>query len=394
MTGSVVEPGRVVGMLGGGQLGAMFAATARRMGYRVAVWDPDRDAPAHRWADHSFASAFDDDETYDRFANLVGVVTYEWENIPIGLCERLEEDGPVRPAARILRVVQDRIEQKSFLHAQGFPVAAFSIMTSPEQLGRLGELGYPCICKTATAGYDGKGQWKIAGEEDLRLVQTALHAAARPGSRWIVEKFLDFERELSLMVVRGVRGEVRVYPLAENLHEDGILRRTAVPAAVSAGVAAEATALAERLVSALGGVGVFCLELFLMKNGDLLINEVAPRPHNSGHYTLDACTVSQFEQQARAVCGLPLGEVRLLSPAAMINLIGDEVERLCAESDLSELLAVPGAVPHLYGKRTVRARRKMGHVTFVAPLLETAVARADAFRSRLARFAPDSVKQS
>ena len=254
-------------MLGGGQLGAMFAATARRMGYRVAVWDPDRDAPAHRWADHSFASAFDDDETYDRFANLVGVVTYEWENIPIGLCERLEEDGPVRPAARILRVVQDRIEQKSFLHAQGFPVAAFSIMTSPEQLGRLGELGYPCICKTATAGYDGKGQWKIAGEEDLRLVQTALHAAARPGSRWIVEKFLDFERELSLMVVRGVRGEVRVYPLAENLHEDGILRRTAVPAAVSAGVAAEATALAERLVSALGGVGVFCLELFLMKNG-------------------------------------------------------------------------------------------------------------------------------
>ena len=381
-------------MLGGGQLGAMFAAAARRMGYRVAVWDPDRDAPAHRWADHSFPSAFDDEVTYERFTNLVSVVTYEWENIPIRLCERLEERKPVRPAARILRVIQDRVEQKSFLQAQGFPVPAFRVMTSPEQLAQTIEnLHSPCICKTATSGYDGKGQWKIVDEKNLRLAEAELRASARPGSRWVVEQFLDFERELSLLVVRGARGDIRVYPLVENRHEDGILRQTMVPADLSPGVAAGATALAERLLSVLEGVGLFCLELFLMRDGALFINEVAPRPHNSGHYTLDACTVSQFEQQVRAVCGLPLGEVRLLSPAAMINLIGDEVERVRADPELSELLAMPGAVMHLYGKRTVRARRKMGHLTFLAPSRETAVAQADTFRVRLAQSAAVSLKQ-
>lgn len=382
-------------MLGGGQLGAMFAAAARRMGYRVAVWDPDRDAPAHRWTDHSFPAAFDEEATYERFTDLVSVVTYEWENIPIRLCERLEERTVVRPAARILRVIQDRVEQKSFLQAHGFPVPAFRVMTSPEQLAQAVEdLHYPCICKTATSGYDGKGQWKIAAEEDLGSAQAELRATARPGSRWIVEQFLDFERELSLLAVRGAGGDLRVYPPVENRHEHGILRQTIVPAGVSPGVAAEATALAERLISALDGLGLFCLELFLMKDGALFINEVAPRPHNSGHYTLDACTVSQFEQQVRAVCGLPLGEVRLLSSAAMINLIGDEVETVRAEPEFSRLLAVPGAVMHLYGKRTVRARRKMGHLTFVAPSRETAVAYAETVRARLARAAAVSLKQA
>jgi 5-(carboxyamino)imidazole ribonucleotide synthase len=390
----IVAPEQVVGMLGGGQLGAMFAATARRMGYRVAVWDPDRDAPAHRWADHSFPSTFDDEVTYERFTNLVSVVTYEWENIPIRLCERLEERKPVRPAARILRVIQDRVEQKSFLQAHGFPVPTFRVMTSPEQLAQTVEdLHYPCICKTATSGYDGKGQWKIADEKNLRLAEAELRATARPGSRWVVEQFLDFERELSLLVIRGAGGDIRVYPLVENRHEDGILRQTMVPADLSPGVAARATALAERLVSDLEGVGLFCLELFLMRDGGLFINEVAPRPHNSGHYTLDACTVSQFEQQVRAVCGLPLGEVRLLSPAAMINLIGDEAERVRAEAELRELLAVPGAVLHLYGKRTVRARRKMGHLTFLASSREIAVAQADTFCAHLARSAAVSLKQ-
>lgn len=381
-------------MLGGGQLGAMFAAAARRLGYQVAVWDPDQDAPAHQWADHSFPCSFEDEEAYGRFTNLVSVVTYEWENIPIQLCERLEGQKAVRPAGRILRVIQDRIEQKRFLHAQGFPVPAFRVAASPDQLAVAGDLGYPCICKTATAGYDGKGQWRIGGGDDLTRVQAELRATARQGARWIVEEWLDFERELSLVAVRGVRGEVRVYPLAENLHQDGILRQTTVPAKVSLSVAAEAAALADRLVSVLEGIGVFCLELFLMKDGRLLINEVAPRPHNSGHYTLDACTVSQFEQQARAVCGLPLGEVRLLTPAAMINLIGDEVERASAQPGLSELLAVPGAVMHLYGKRAVRPKRKMGHVTFLSQLEETAVARADAFRSQLAHRGALSAKSS
>ena len=381
-------------MLGGGQLGAMFAAAARRLGYQVAVWDPDQDAPAHQWADHSFPCSFGDEEAYDRFANLVSVVTYEWENIPIQLCERLEGRRAVRPASRILRVIQDRIEQKRFLNAQGFPVPAFKVAASPDQLAVARELGYPCICKTATAGYDGKGQWRITGDDDLTRMQAELRATACPGGRWIVEQWLDFERELSLVVVRGIGGEVRVYPLAENLHQDGILRQTTVPASVSSTAASEAEALADRLVSVLEGTGVFCLELFLMRDGRLFINEVAPRPHNSGHYTLDACTVSQFEQQARAICGLPLGEVRLLTSAAMINLIGDEVERVRTQPGLSELLAVPGAVMHLYGKRAVRAKRKMGHLTFLAQSIETAVARAEKFRSQLTHRAALSSKSS
>jgi 5-(carboxyamino)imidazole ribonucleotide synthase len=380
---SVIAPGAVVGMLGGGQLGAMFAAAARRLGYQVAVWDPDPDAPAHRWAHHSFARPFEDDQTRRRFADLVSVVTYEWENIPIGLCDRLEQLRPVRPACRILRVVQDRIEQKSYLRARGFPVPAFRTAASPEELKAAADLGYPCICKTARAGYDGKGQWRLSDEEDLGRVQAQVRAAAREGSRWIIEEWIDFEREVSLVAVRGLQGETRVYPLVENLHQHGILRQTIVPANVASATASEAAALAERLLSDLDGIGVFCLELFLMSDGRLLINEVAPRPHNSGHYTLDACTVSQFEQQVRAVCGLPLGEVRLLSPATMINLIGDEVERTSREPGLSRVLATPGAAMHLYGKRAVRAGRKMGHVTFLAPQQETAVARADTLRSLL-----------
>jgi 5-(carboxyamino)imidazole ribonucleotide synthase len=371
-------------MLGGGQLGAMFAAAARRLGFRVAVWDPDPDAPAHQWAEHSFPDPFEDDEAYHRFADLVTVVTYEWENIPIRLCERLETKRPVRPATRILRVIQDRIEQKSHLRGHGFPVPAFRVAASPDELMVAGELGYPCICKTATAGYDGKGQWRINGANDLARLQAELRAAARDGCRWIVEEWLDFERELSLVVARSVQGEVRVYPLVENLHQDGILRQTTVPADVPSATASEAAAMAERLVSQLDGIGVFCLELFLMRDGRLLINEVAPRPHNSGHYTLNACTVSQFEQQVRAVCGLPLGEVRLLTPAAMVNLIGDEVEQVRTQPHLGRLLSLPGAAMHLYGKRTVRARRKMGHVTFLAQQQQTAVARAETFRSQLA----------
>ena len=383
MTASVIELGAAVGMLGGGQLGAMFAAAARRLGYHVAVWDPDPDAPAHQWAEHSFPHPFDDDETYHRFADLVTVVTYEWENIPIRLCERLEGRRPVRPATEVLRVIQDRIEQKSYLRAHGFPVPAFRVAASPDELMVADDLGYPCICKTATAGYDGKGQWRIDGANDLAPVQAELRATARGACRWILEEWLDFERELSLLVVRSIQGELRAYPLVENLHQDGILRQTTVPADVPSTTASQAAAMAERLVSDLDGIGVFCVELFLMRDGRLLINEIAPRPHNSGHYTLNACTVSQFEQQVRAVCGLPLGEVRLLTPATMINLIGEEVERVRNQPGLAQLLSLPGAAMHLYGKRTVRARRKMGHVTFLAPLKETAVARADAFRSQL-----------
>ena len=383
MNATVIDPGATLGVLGGGQLGAMFATAARRLGYAVVVWDPDPEAPAHRLADSSLIRPFTDSAARQDFIRRVCAVTYEWENVPADLCEQLERDVPVRPSSRVLRVIQDRIEQKTFLRTHGLPVPAFHAISSPQELRRQTVLEHPLVCKTATAGYDGKGQWKIARAEDCAAVEEDLARSLRPGSRWILEAWLPFERELSILVVRGMDGAVRAYPLVENVHEEGILRQSTVPADVPATVADQATVMARSAVEALDGVGVFCVELFLMPGGRLLINEVAPRPHNSGHYSLDACTVSQFEQQIRTLCGLPLGEVRLLTPAVMVNLIGDDV-RLATESPgVQEVLRESGAVVHLYGKRTIRAKRKMGHISFLAPTRDEALMKASAFRSHL-----------
>lgn len=380
----VIEPGATLGVLGGGQLGAMFATAARRMGYVIAVWDPDLEAPAHRIADYSLVRPFTDADARTEFTQRVRAVTYEWENVPADLCEQLERDLPVRPSSRVLRVIQDRIEQKTFLRSHGLAVPTFSTLSSPDELGRQTMPPYPLVCKTATAGYDGKGQWKILRAEDCPAVQQELDRSMRPGSRWILEEWLPFEREVSVLVVRGVDGASRTYPVVENVHEGGILRQTTVPADVTASVAVQVATMAEEAVRTLDGVGVFCVELFLMSDGRVLINEVAPRPHNSGHYSLDACTVSQFEQQVRTLCGLPLGEIRLLSPAVMLNLIGDEVRLATAAPAAQELLGEPGAVVHLYGKRVIRPKRKMGHVSFLASTRAEALTKAASFRARLA----------
>ena len=380
----VIEPGATLGVLGGGQLGAMFATAARRMGYVIAVWDPDLEAPAHRIADYSLVRPFTDADARTEFTQRVRAVTYEWENVPADLCEQLERDLPVRPSSRVLRVIQDRIEQKTFLRSHGLAVPTFSTVSSPDELGRQTMPPYPLVCKTATAGYDGKGQWKILRAEDCPAVQQELDRSMRPGSRWILEEWLPFEREVSVLVVRGVDGASRTYPVVENVHEGGILRQTTVPADVTASVSVQVATMAEEAVRALDGVGVFCVELFLMSDGRVLINEVAPRPHNSGHYSLDACTVSQFEQQVRTLCGLPLGEIRLLSPAVMLNLIGDEVRLATAAPAAQELLGEPGAVVHLYGKRVIRPKRKMGHVSFLASTRAEALTKAASFRARLA----------
>ena len=380
MKAVVIEPGSVLGVLGGGQLGAMFTMVACRLGYHVAVWDPDPEAPAHRVATHSFPVPFNDPHILGRFADLVSVVTYEWENIPAELCRALEQRKPVRPSSAVLCVIQDRLEQKEFLASNGFPVSPFAGLTAPDQLATtVRQVGYPALCKTATAGYDGKGQTRILRESDVREAERALSESARPGMRWIVESLVPFERELSILVVRGVDGKSCTYPLAENEHEEGILRTTMVPAPGSSAVAERAAALALQVVDRLEGVGVFCLELFQLSNGELLINEIAPRPHNSGHYTLDACSVSQFEQQVRAICGMPLGEVRLLSPAVMVNLIGDDAAILMNGAGCRALLDIPGAVVHLYGKRAIRPRRKMGHVTFLGETLSLALDHAKQF---------------
>lgn len=361
-----ILPGAMLGVLGGGQLGAMFTCAARRLGYRVAVWDPDSEAPAHRSADLSFSVPFTDDAGLKEFSRSVDAATYEWENIPVALAEALERSRPVRPGSSVLRVLQNRLDQKAFLADRQFPVAVFRAVSHPTELKSAAHaLGFPCLCKTATAGYDGKGQWRLTSSLDADRLQERLAHARNPNTRWIVEQFVSFAKELSVLVVRAMDGECRLYPVAENVHDAGILRTTFVPAEVEPAIAQQAQEIAASAIHALQGVGVFCVELFLLPDGRLLVNEIAPRPHNSAHYTLDACTISQFEQQVRTLCGLPLGDVRLLSPAAMVNLIGDEVIRASSEEHAKALLRTPGAKLHLYGKTSVRPGRKMGHVTFL-----------------------------
>ncbi len=381
-TPHVLEPGARLGVLGGGQLGAMFAAAARRMGYRVAVWDPDATAPGLRLADHPISRPFDDVAALDTFIRSVSAVTYEWENIPAATARAIEAAVPLRPSAAILATIQNRLEQKLFLSRQGIPVAPFAPVRMVEELAVSETMGYPCLCKTATSGYDGKGQWRLESPHDAKRLREELNKTASSGL-WVVERFLAFEKELSVLIVRGADKEHRAYPVVENQHEAGILRVTRVPADVDRPMAERAQRIALAVVEALDGVGVFCVELFLMPDGALYVNEVAPRPHNSGHYTLDACTVSQFEQQVRVVAGAPLGEVRLLCPAVMINLIGEDVVRATSGEALSNLLRAPGAKLHLYGKGEVRPRRKMGHVTFLSEKAEDAWIAAGAFRAAL-----------
>lgn len=379
----ILEPGAMLGVLGGGQLGAMFTGAARRMGYRVAIWDPDPDAPAHRVADESFSTSFADHDTRERFIDTVQAITLEWENIPVELCQWLEQHRTLRPSSAVLRIIQDRLTQKQFLSSCSLPVPDFAEVTSEHQLHQvISRLGLPLICKTARSGYDGKGQWLIRQPSEIAQFEQILSTPSS-GVRWIAEQVVTFVRELSVLVVRSGTGETRVYPVSENRHEQGILLDSIVPASISLSDAEAACELSVRAVAELHGVGIFCVELFQAQDGRLLINEIAPRPHNSGHYTLDACTVSQFEQQVRVTCGLPLGEVRLLSPAVMVNLLGDEVTTVLSGEGSRETFSTPGASVHLYGKRVIRRGRKMGHVTFTAPERATAVASAQQFLSRV-----------
>ncbi len=379
----------MLGVLGGGQLGAMFTTAAKRLGYRVAVWDPDPDAPALKLADLALAAPFTDQASLETFSTSIRVATYEWENIPAATVQALERQVPVRPAPRILQTIQNRLEQKTFLGAQKIPVAPFQAVTSADQLTVPDTVGYPALCKTATLGYDGKGQWRLSGPEDVRRVQDELRGQSQAPTlrqaqgRWIVEQFLPFEKELSVLVVRGSDGHRRLYPVVENVHEAGILSTTRVPARIDQKTAGLAAAMAGSVVDALDGIGVFCIELFLMKDGRLFVNEVAPRPHNSGHYTLDACSVSQFEQQVRAVCGLPLGEVTLDSPAVMVNLIGDDFTKATTDPEIQQFLRQTCAKLHVYGKKSVRPGRKMGHVTFLATSADAAWESASALKQLL-----------
>jgi len=352
-----LPPGSTIGILGGGQLGRMTAMAAARLGYRCHVYAPEEHAPAAEVAAAWTRAGWEDEEALSRFARQVDVVTLEWENVEPAALRLLARFVPVRPAAHVLEITRDRLAEKRFLREHGFPVTDFLPIDRPDDIERaVRALGPPLIVKTRLFGYDGRGQWRVERPEDA-----ARAVAGLAGQPAIAERVVDFRMEVSVVTARGVDGERASFDPVRNEHEGGILRRTTAPAPIPARLAQEAVAMAEDIAAALEVTGVLAVEMFVTRDGRLLVNELAPRPHNSGHWTIDACTTSQFEQHVRAVCGLPLGSPARLFDAVMENLLGDEVEAW------PRWIGDPGARLHLYGKREIRPGRKMGHVTWLRP---------------------------
>ncbi|MGH2544733.1 MAG: 5-(carboxyamino)imidazole ribonucleotide synthase [Ardenticatenaceae bacterium] len=372
-----ILPGATVGVLGSGQLGRMLAIEARKMGYRVHVLSPERDTPTGQVADREWVAPYDDLDAVRAFARAVDVVTFEFENIPSATADAVGEFVPVRPGNWVLHTVQNRAREKGFLVATGLPVTPFVPVSSDNDLcDAIARIGAPAVLKTVASGYDGKGQVTLAEADEAAAAWRVI------GQREaILEAFIPFERELSVVAARGIDGSFAHYGVIENTHHNHILDVSVAPARVPDVVAGEAVRLAQEVMEHLDVVGVLCVEFFLTREGDLLINELAPRPHNSGHLTGDAARTSQFEQQLRAVCGLPLGPPELYCPAAMANLLGDLWEN--GEPAWVSALAVPGVKLHLYGKAEARPGRKMGHLVATATTPEEAVARVLAARTGL-----------
>lgn len=374
----MILPDATLGVLGGGQLGRMFAIAARSMGYRVLVLDPDPASPAGLIADEHLQAPYDDPLALERLAARCAAVTTEFENVPAASMDFLAGRCVVRPSAQAVALTQDRIHEKTFLRAQGFPTAPFAVIREAGDIPAAGDaVGAPALLKISRFGYDGKGQVRVDDRAD------ALAAFAGMGKEpCVLESLVPLKTELSVVVARGAEGEVAAYPVAENRHENGILDISVVPARVPDALARQAADMAVAVAQRLDYAGVMAVEFFVLDDGRLLVNEIAPRPHNSGHYTLDAALTSQFEQQVRALCGLPLGDPRLLTPVAMLNLLGDV---WCGRSPRWErVLRHPQAKLHLYGKQEARPGRKMGHVNCLAATAEAALALAETVKRELA----------
>jgi len=371
-----VPPGAVVGVLGGGQLGRMFTLAARRLGYRVHVLTDVPDSPAGQVADVEICAELQDPEAVAAFARDVRVVTIEWENIPAEAAEVAAQTVPVRPRPHVLRVCQNRIREKSFLRDAGVPTSRFVALRSETDLEAARGLVFPAVLKTSESGYDGKGQVLVREPGDLAAAWDSLRRRES-----ILEEFVDFERELSVIAARGLDGSFVAYAPFENTHRNHILDLTVSPAELAPPLAARAVEIGLAVMEGLDLVGVACVELFLTRQGEVLANEIAPRPHNSGHVTIDAHLCSQFEQQVRAVCGLPLGSTRPRTPAAMANLLGELWSS--GAPDWARVLALQDVTLHLYGKTEARPGRKMGHLTALGADAATARERVLAARSLL-----------
>ncbi|MDQ3002216.1 MAG: 5-(carboxyamino)imidazole ribonucleotide synthase [Fibrobacterota bacterium] len=374
-----VLPGATLGILGGGQLGRMFALEAKRMGYRVVTLEPSPDSPCGQVADVQIQADYADETALRSLADQCDVITYEFENINAHAVEFLEGLGKaVHPGSRVLRVSQDRLLEKGFLRDAGLGVAAFMAVDTPEDVRTAASrIGLPAVIKTVRGGYDGKGQAVV---HDLVAAEAAFAKLHREDPL-IWERKVPFLKELSVVACRGIDGKATAFPVSENVHVENILDTGIVPARISKTAADRARAMAEAVGDKLGIVGAYCVELFLCAGDEILVNEIAPRPHNSGHYTLDACVCSQFEQQVRAICGLPLGTTTALKPSVMINILGDGKGNTLFGTD--EAMREENLVFHLYGKYQAAAKRKMGHFTVLADSVESALEKARDARAHL-----------
>ncbi|WP_438481032.1 5-(carboxyamino)imidazole ribonucleotide synthase [Oleiharenicola lentus] len=377
VTPKPILPGATIGVLGGGQLGRMLSQAATKLGYRMHVYEPQANSPAGTVSHQEVNAPYEDIAALTAFARECDVVTYEFENVPAAPLKAIEAVSVLRPHWSVLETTQNRSREKNWLKRNGFAHARFAeVAANGDLLAGIREVGVPCVVKTADFGYDGKGQLKVMSEAD---VPAALKRFA--GQPVVIEQFIDFSCEVSAVVARSTTGEVKVFPISENIHTNHILDFSIVPARVAAEVLARAESLALAVAAKIDLVGVLGVEFFVTRSGEVLINELAPRTHNSGHYTLDACVTSQFEQQVRAICGLPLGDTKLISPVVMVNILGDAWAN--GEPNWAALLADSSAKLHLYGKGDPRPGRKMGHFSVVSGDAKTAYHRAVELKSRL-----------
>ncbi|MNO22276.1 N5-carboxyaminoimidazole ribonucleotide synthase [compost metagenome] len=368
----VIEPGATIGVLGGGQLGRMMALAGSNLGYRFVAMDPTPDAPCGQVAGQIVAR-YDDQAAARELAARADVITYEFENVDAGVAALLEQASYVPQGSRLLYTTQHRLREKRAIEAAGVKVAPYAEIGSEEELrAAVARLGLPAVLKTATGGYDGKGQWVIRSEDEITAAYAEL---SRAGTALVLEQFVPFVKELSVIAARSPRGEIQTFPVAENIHVDNILHVSIVPARVEEQVQREAERLAARIAEGLEAVGLLAVEMFLTAEGELFVNELAPRPHNSGHYTMEACTTSQFEQHVRAICNLPLGPVELLTPVVMVNVLGEHLEDVrkavvtgtwYGDGEDEGSTGFP-AIPkvHLYGKHGAAPKRKMGHINLI-----------------------------
>jgi 5-(carboxyamino)imidazole ribonucleotide synthase len=368
-----ILPNSTIGVLGSGQLGRMFAIAARRMGYRVHTFSPESDTPTGQVSDFEINAAYEDLDAVRDFARGVEVVTFEFENVPSATVEAVSEIVTVRPRGDVLHITQNRLREKNFLSKNGFPVAPFLHI---ESLQDFAKATFPSVLKTAGFGYDGKGQSKLLSSADIEAAFAKLE-----GQEAVLEGFVDFEKEVSVVGARDVFGNFAHYGVIENQHVNHILDVSFSPANVSEKIFNEAIEITREILEKLDVVGLLCVEFFVTKDEKLIVNELAPRPHNSGHLTFDACITSQFEQQLRAVCGLPLGSTEFLKPCAMVNLLGDIWEN--GEPNFAKALEIPNVKLNLYGKAEARKGRKMGHLTALADSVEVAIINAKKARENL-----------